>query len=1006
MSKNLRGYSGSQIQINLDDIQSNSITSTNGTFTNLSIGTYTITTLNISDLIATGVIKFSGLTQQNPLNTDTHNIIIHDPTTNRLYKFNTLNFSPINNQLSIHNLLSSGEIYYKNQTLDQRFEPLGGGGGSFVTIDTTQTITGTKSFSATTTTFNKIDTSSDVTIGGDMEVYTAITLRDTANNAKTFKLSTAGSTTAPFIRMKNFLNTGDYQVGLLTDETRLYGETCIDFEVDDNSGLKTSYLKVENSNVTCNTNLSVTGNITKSGDAVKTQVENDLLYCKLSGTQTISGIKTFSDSAVFSSNLSVTGNITKSGDAVKTQVENDLLYCKLTGAQSISGIKTFSDSAVFSSNLTVTGRTNLGTNVSINGLNSVITNTTYPLLTWNNTSSVSRTIRVDIPNLYYDTTDNTLYAPNFSGNFNVTALTRSDNTDYPVLFYDTSTTDICIDSVSNHFTYNPSENKLDVRNINVVVDLTTEKVTLDTGKIFNHSTNEYMGLKAISNNGTNLSGLDYNLALWKDGSIRMIARNNQRFYIYNSTTGTTNQRLIITDSSVNVNTNLSVDNDATITGDTTITAVNSTVSNNNRIPFIEGGGATGRLCESNLYYNPSDQTLVSANITTTNAINSPTLTVTGTNNGQIIIDPTYGLSFNQSDGYLFRMAGVWKMRIDNTLTTIYDNFQLNGSATIDGDIYKQTATLSAVDRDQNVLFHDNEGDKRIKENNSFYFNPSDERLTVTNLTCGTNVKLSCSVPTASTKFPVLLLNEGSNDVKKANSFMSYNPSLDRIYGKDIMLNEDSGTRGRLTLIEPIRYGGPVLYTPLNYTYIIGNTDTIATIDAVGSGLNSGKFGNGVYIGINRSGVKATAFGSNTDLISWNQYINATNTPTSFTNVSLFTGTWEVTVMCDYMSSNSSSSASGGNRVNPILRLEVNGTEIEEGTQSLYIRHQLGRVGTMRTNYILKLEQGDVIALRTYVNYGGTTNFSSLMLSGQYSLSNFNFRATFLGTLDEYDRTPA
>ena len=156
------------------------------------------------------------------------------------------------------------------------------------------------------------------------------------------------------------------------------------------------------------------------------------------------------------------------------------------------------------------------------------------------------------------------------------------------------------------------------------------------------------------------------------------------------------------------------------------------------------------------------------------------------------------------------------------------------------------------------------------------------------------------------------------------------------------------------------------------------------------------------MGINRSGVKATAFGSNTDLWTWNQYISATDTATQFTCNSLITGTWEVTVMCDYTSSSNGAS----NRVNPIMRLELNGTEIEEGTQSLYIRHQVGRVGTMRTNYILKLTTGDDIMLRTYLNYAGTTNYSSLLTSSDFTLSNFNFRATFLGPLDEYDRTPA
>jgi hypothetical protein len=230
-----------------------------------------------------------------------------------------------------------------------------------------------------------------------------------------------------------------------------------------------------------------------------------------------------------------------------------LSIVKLTASDDVTltnGDLTMSNGRLTAQHLTLSGRTDLGTIVTIQGLNTVSSNTTYPLLVWD-INGVAKTINVD-SDLYYDTSDDTLHAPNFSGTFNIVAQTRTDPTDYPVLFYDSSTTDVCIDEGTTAFTYNPNSNTLNTRNMDVAVDLTTEKVTLDTGNIFNHSTNVYMGFKAISNNGTDLSGIGYNIALWQDGHVRLIGRFNQRFYIYNPSTGLTTQRLHVNDDGANV----------------------------------------------------------------------------------------------------------------------------------------------------------------------------------------------------------------------------------------------------------------------------------------------------------------------------------------------------------------------------------------------------------------------------------------------------------------------
>lgn len=172
-------------------------------------------------------------------------------------------------------------------------------------------------------------------------------------------------------------------------------------------------------------------------------------------------------------------------------------------------------------------------------------------------------------------------------------------------------------------------------------------------------------------------------------------------------------------------------------GDTTITAITNTNVENCRIPFIEGNGSvTGRLCnQGNFYYNPGNTTLVSENILGVSQVATPQVVIQGTvaTTAQINIDPTYGLFFNHPDGYVFRMSGVWKVRIGTNDTTVYNNLQCQTNLSVDGDISKDTATLSAVNRDQNIIFHDNDAsDKRLKEHNNFHFNPSTETLTTPN----------------------------------------------------------------------------------------------------------------------------------------------------------------------------------------------------------------------------------------------------------------------------------
>ena len=445
-----------------------------------------------------------------------------------------------------------------------------------------------------------------------------------------------------------------------------------------------------------------------------------------------------------------------------------------------------------------------------------------------------------------------------------------------------------------------------------------------------------------------------------------------------------------------------------IDGDVTITAITNTNNENCRIPFIEGSGSvTGRLCnQGNFYYNPSSTTLVSNNILGINQVATPLVIVQGTATGQINIDPTYGMFFNHADGYVFQMAGVWKMRIANNTTTVFNDLDCTANLDVDGDIEKHTATLSAVNRNQNILFHDNDaGDKRIKENNNFHFNPSTETLTTTNLSATTatvasdGLTYNAAVPTSGGAREMLLLNS-NGIIKKADASFQYDPIQQKLTCLNIELNDGAGN-GEITVINPIRYGGALFYTMLNGTYTIGPTNTIQTIDPTNV-LNQGYYGNNgsIYLGITYSGVNAISYGTNVDLWDWTPYNNTTNVASTWTCQSLIAGLWHIRITFLFQND----ATGGSDRFNPIIKMEKNGTLLDYGYMSSYIRFSQGRVGSVVLDIKTDFAFTDTFQLRTYLNRAGVTNFSSVATGSEFTLSDFYFQATFLGPLTAYSRT--
>lgn len=289
------------------------------------------------------------------------------------------------------------------------------------------------------------------------------------------------------------------------------------------------------------------------------------------------------------------------------------------------------------------------------------------------------------------------------------ALPKSTSFDYVVPFIDPVTGDVFKDSNPAHFTYNPGRG-----GTLYVEELETSNLEVTPLVV------------RINSLQSTVTGTNYAIVGWDFANVPRALKVDSALFYYNKTTET-----------------LKVPN--VETGGVTITAPTFSDNINCRVTFLNSNQNTGQVVTNNqLFFNPNNLTLRTSNFRAADTAEVLNLVFTGTNNNaQMNIDTSannYGLFSNSNDGYVFRIAGVWKLRIFSNTVQVYDNLQVNGSATIDGDITKNTATLSAVNRNQNVLFHDNDvGDKRIKENNAFYFNPANEHLFVTDFTANNEI---------------------------------------------------------------------------------------------------------------------------------------------------------------------------------------------------------------------------------------------------------------------------
>jgi len=450
------------------------------------------------------------------------------------------------------------------------------------------------------------------------------------------------------------------------------------------------------------------------------------------------------------------------------------------------------------------------------------------------------------------------------------------------------------------------------------------------------------------------------------------------------------------------NKNLVVNGDTSTTSITMTTPDEIATGTNRDVNIMVHDGNTGgdnklKILGSNkLTYNPD----------AAGTLSCPSLKLTGT-----------GTDNSSNDRSLMFLNGsnkIVKSLDDLTFNNFTKTFKVSNIETDDIKTVLSTVASGGSSIDMPLLFQ-NPSSLSIKKvdlttaNGSY--NASQDKFKMTNLEIINTLDFNNSID-ASINFTSSLPTPGPGETNahtipfidsynstttqrkmKHTVGFSYTPSDQQLKCPNLLVTD------KITVDDSLHYGTGATTQPLNYTFRIGHTDDINTVNIAG-GTNHGSWGGGNVLSILKSGCKATSYGQNSKLWTFNAYNISSSTPTSFTMTGL-PGLWHIIVTVNYMTSASGSS----NRVNPILEALLNGsTTISEGAQSSYIRHQLGRVGTVKWENKLYFDTNDTIAFRTYANYSSVTGFSYILSSSNYTATKFMFMASYLGPLDEYDQS--
>ena len=229
---------------------------------------------------------------------------------------------------------------------------------------------------------------------------------------------------------------------------------------------------------------------------------------------TVYGTGVYSGGLV-SASLGTTGAITKNSVTVLNQTESDSRYIQ-------QGTTDFNIT-----NLTASGFIKLS-----NAVNESSLSTSRPLLFLNGDNKIAVNTNLSfVPSTAKINASSISVTGNIEGN-NIklnTMVSPSTGTSiqYPLLFHGFNNH---IQKATTGLTYDNSSNTLSVENIQASLNtsnlrcLSNGLIQFDSGSIFDHSGDVYLGFKSSGNNLT-----AYNIALWNSGEIRMVSTSSSGF---------------------------------------------------------------------------------------------------------------------------------------------------------------------------------------------------------------------------------------------------------------------------------------------------------------------------------------------------------------------------------------------------------------------------------------------------------------------------------------------
>jgi hypothetical protein len=712
------------------------VTATTGTFTDIIATNYSINNVSISNLIVSGVVRLTGIVDAPVTLLPEYEILLKDPYNNLVYKFSSLVFNTTSGTLRcpdiITALMTVGDIYVTGNLT------LLGSMPALQVMGQTDLGTGLSIQSLASVASNSVH---------PLVVWNSTTKNISQDNTKLYYDTSTDTLYSPNISVTNFnivpvtrSNNVEYPVVFFDDNTDNLAVDSVAsaFRYNPSTNRLTLRECKVDGKVICD-QLVITQEIVPGVDSqVKLFIEDGFNF-KIEDTTNIEGF-------YFFGGVTEWMRIAVGETRISTDVE-------------ISGNTTLENS------LTVETGTFLGSSLHVDALDPVVGNISYAVLLWDITGGAgNRAVTYDFTNFYYDTTSDTLFVPNISApNLQIVAISKSDDVEYPVTFHDTALNKVCKDSSQTNFRYNPSTNKMSVRDINCEFNL----------KVLNNTS---LG-SALYVNILNPVAINttYPLLLWDNtGALdnRAISHDTTKLY-YDTNSDTLNAPNITASGQVQIlpiiatgNSDLNVpflnandqirisdveggkaftfnpyqgilksydlelSNDLTVGGSTTICSKNKTATSELcRLLFLDGQSTVGVnydiVRDEFLYYIPSSNILVSNSIRSQIRLLTPLIVLLGTDevNGGIDI---------YTDG--------------NKLRSRY--YHENGHLFMDGD-----------EIDSNKLFRTTTSQTRV----------------YTPLLCDDVITLN-SVPTApsTSNTDILLLDSANNQISKAG--ITFNPS--------------------------------------------------------------------------------------------------------------------------------------------------------------------------------------------------------------------------------------